>query len=136
MSSLTHALYQPTQKETLLIEKIGPQLENLYRTDKGNFNLVKDFLETMMEKHDLGSRKYWLAWKLTSIMESHENKQAVVIVNAPKISPEDFATLNQHIPSQLLDSRIWILEFTDFQCPFCKRHHTNKTLQQVKNKYD
>lgn len=31
---------------------------------------------------------------------------------------------------------IVILEFSDFQCPFCQRHYEQKTLETVANKYD
>lgn len=33
------------------------------------------------------------------------------------------------------DAKVTIIEFSDFQCPFCKRHATSGTLDQVMEKY-
>lgn len=33
------------------------------------------------------------------------------------------------------DAKVTILEFSDFQCPFCKRHNNQGTLEQVMEKY-
>lgn len=34
------------------------------------------------------------------------------------------------------DAKILIVEYSDLQCPFCKRHHDNKTLQTLVDKYN
>ncbi|USN56137.1 MAG: thioredoxin domain-containing protein [Candidatus Peribacteria bacterium] len=34
------------------------------------------------------------------------------------------------------DAKVTIIEFSDFECPFCKRHATQGTVDQVKDKYE
>lgn len=33
------------------------------------------------------------------------------------------------------DAPVMLIEYTDIECPFCKRHHTNGTVQQVLENY-
>ena len=34
------------------------------------------------------------------------------------------------------DAPIYVIEYTDFECPFCQRHHNNGTLEQVIENYN
>lgn len=52
-----------------------------------------------------------------------------------ELSQGDFDLLMNHVDPIIADHEIVILEFTDLQCPFCKRHHQNETLQKITATY-
>ena len=58
------------------------------------------------------------------------------ITHWPEISAQDLHILHQHVPAKLFEYDIWIIEFIDLQCPFCRDHFRNNTLETVKQKYD
>lgn len=46
----------------------------------------------------------------------------------PPIDPQ-----NDHIRGDLAKAKVAVIEYSDFECPFCKRHHP--TMQQVMDSY-
>jgi protein-disulfide isomerase len=55
----------------------------------------------------------------------------------PMISQEDLKVLESLVTWEMKwSSDIVLLEFSDFECPFCKRHYQNNTLKEVVKAFD
>lgn len=53
-----------------------------------------------------------------------------------KIAPSEFKTFyDSSYIKWNKDAKVTIIEFSDFECPFCKRHDNQWTLEQVLSKY-
>lgn len=81
------------------------------------------------------------AQTLAQVLESMEGgtptENTDVATNEEKIL--DQTTMDKLLKDTLLkgdkNARFIIFEYSDFLCPFCQRHHNDRTLQKVQEKY-
>jgi len=108
-----------------------------------------DIMENLQQQNEIKQQKDYLlpasiviaalliagAWIYTAGLEANPNKknqQAPAVKNAPSI--ENILAINDqdHIRGDI-NAPIKIVEFSDMECPFCKRFHA--TMQQVMSQY-
>ncbi len=66
---------------------------------------------------------------------ANNNPTPTVIDNgAPtEVAPVPEATKNDHVRGDLNKAKVVLIEYSDFECPFCSRHHP--TMQQIVDEY-
>jgi len=84
------------------------------------------------------------ATSFDNIITAIKNGETINALTVPTIIPTAATKLNPETYSDFLETiyiewdtnaKVSIIEFSDFQCPFCQRHANNWTLNQVQEKY-
>lgn len=98
--------YQPVKAEKWVEEEILEQLSEL-RRDYNTLQKEVDQLKSIIARSQEGG-------------DTDNPSAAIELGDDPYLGS--------------LDAKVVIVEFTDYQCPYCRRHSTN-TLPKIKNRY-
>jgi len=119
--------YTLTERDIALLDVILPMIDEV--SDEG-LESLDDFLTATKKRYEDGSKKHALAHQILKYVERVQ-KQRMVEDSFPTISDEILWQLMNHLPESVSEKDILLVEFTDLECPFCKRFHDEGTLQDI-----
>ncbi len=138
--------YTPNLDDIFIIES----LETLFEQQHVDALIsYEDIISDAVSTFDGDSQKWWYAQQLSyQINEIIANKMLGSSLNnveevedkeapfpLPILEDKDVVTLMNHIPAEVADSEVILLEFTDLECPFCQRFSNEWTLEKVVDLY-
>ena len=138
------AQYQPTAVDEALMERVVEMMDELSDDQLGE---VGAFLEAVALRIDMESRKWRFFLEILRAVGSQLGVLDELVIQKSdsvwelknsllsELSEWNYKLLLNHIDPTIVDQEIVILEFTDLECPFCRRHHRDGTLQSVVERY-